>query len=181
MRNAWTTTGEAAMAKSPAAGVSIFICACIVEGCHLDEIAQTDSTVKAGLDKISPDVRIFDPIAPTLTPKKPLYEHLFESFLTFTKMPIPQQPPSLCLGSLFRAYPSLILREEAFDWMDDVFKGNDAALQGRLLSVINDFLMSEAEKKGGEAGGAKGRSKIKAEGRGMDALIGSAVELSESG
>ena len=97
-------------------------------------------------------------------------------------MPIPQQPPSLCLGSLFRAYPSLILREEAFDWMDGVFKGNDEALQGRLLNVINDFLMSEAEKKGGEAGGgAKGRSKVKVEGRGMDALIGSAAELSESG
>ena len=65
--------------------------------------------------------------------------------------------------------------------MDEVFKGNDAALQGRLLTVINDFLVSEAEKKGGQANVAKGRSKVKAEGRGMDALIGSATELSESG
>jgi cohesin loading factor subunit SCC2 len=86
----------------------------------------------------------------------------------------------MCLGSLFRAYPILILREEAMKWMDGVFASTDTATQARLLDVIHEFLLSEAEKK---AGGGTGMTiKAKAMGnRDMDALIGNAPELSESG
>jgi cohesin loading factor subunit SCC2 len=93
-------------------------------------------------------------------------------------MPIPQMAPSLCLGSLFRAYPVLILREEATDWMDGVFASNDTTTQARLLGVIHDFLLSEADKK---AGSRDGKQKKKNEGKDVDALIGNAAELSESG
>lgn len=67
MRNAWTTTGDATLAKSPAAGVSLYICACIIEGCQLDEIARTDALVKSGLEKITPDVSIFGSKGTTIT------------------------------------------------------------------------------------------------------------------
>jgi len=108
---------------------------------------------------------------------------MFEAVLQFTKMPISQQAPSMCFGALFRAYPILILREEAAEWMDDVFKGHDEATQARLLTVIYDFLNSEAEKKTIKSGAGKGKAgkAVKQEGRGMDALIGNAAELSESG
>jgi len=108
---------------------------------------------------------------------------MFEAVLDFTRMPISQQAPSMCFGALFRAYPILILREEAAAWMDGVFRGHDEATQARLLTVIYDFLNSEAEKKTSKEGVGKGKSSkaVKQEGRGMDALIGNAAELSESG
>jgi cohesin loading factor subunit SCC2 len=108
---------------------------------------------------------------------------MFEAVLDFARMPISQQAPSMCFGALFRAYPILILREEAAAWMDGVFRGHDEATQARLLTVIYDFLNSEAEKKTSKEGVGKGKSSkaVKQEGRGMDALIGNAAELSESG
>lgn len=108
---------------------------------------------------------------------------MFEAVLEFTKMPISQQAPSMCFGALFRAYPVLILREEAAAWMDGVFKGHDEATQARLLAVIHDFLNSEAEKKTVKGGAREARAGkvVKQEARGMDALIGNAAELSESG
>lgn len=92
-------------------------------------------------------------------------------------MPIPQASPSMCLGSLFRAYPVLILRPEAMDWMDAVFASNDTPTQAKLLTVIHDFLLSEADKKAGSGVVQKTKGKNKD----MEALIGSAAELSESG
>ncbi|KAK1920549.1 sister chromatid cohesion C-terminus-domain-containing protein, partial [Papiliotrema laurentii] len=164
MRNEWNTTGKATQASSPAGPIFVFVCASLAEHCNFDALSETDATVKNGLQRISPD--------------RPLYEHLFDACLDFTKMPIPQMAPSLCLGSLFRAYPVLILREEATDWMDGVFASNDTTTQARLLGVIHDFLLSEADKK---AGSRDGKQKKKNEGKDVDALIGNAAELSESG
>ena len=85
-------------------------------------------------------------------------------------MPIPQAAPSICLGSLFRSDPILILRPEAMNWMDTVFATNDMETQAKLLGVMHEFLVSEAEKK---AAGIKSND--------MGALIGNASDLSESG
>ena len=52
-----------------------------------------------------------------------------------------------CPGSLFKAYPTLILRDEAVAWQESVFAGSDAESQARLLSVIHDFLVAQGEKK----------------------------------
>lgn len=66
------------------------------------------------------------------------------------------------------------------DWMDSVFATNDTTTQARLLSVIHEFLLSEAEKKAG-AGGVSGVKKERNKNKGMEDLIGNAIELSESG
>lgn len=44
------------MAAGPAAPMFLFICASIAEHSNLDELAATDETVRAGIEKISPDV-----------------------------------------------------------------------------------------------------------------------------
>lgn len=99
---------------------------------------------------------------------------MFETFLDFTKMPIPQVAPSQCIGSLFRAYPVLILRPEAMQWMEQVFSpsNNDSDTKAKLLGVIHEFLISEADKRNN---GERARTKD------MEALIGNATDLSESG
>lgn len=104
-------------------------------------------------------------------------------------MPIPQAAPSFGLGSLFRGYPVLLLREEALEWTNQVFATNDMDNQARILGVIHAFLEAEVEKK------TKGTSKSTPhrsvhladvpapakKNRTMDALIGSAIDLSDSG
>ena len=63
-----------------------------------------------------------------------------------------------------------MLRDEALDWIDEVFKAPDLDNRARLLGVIHDFLSSEVEKK---TAGKPNKD--------ITALIGSANELSESG
>jgi hypothetical protein len=55
--------------------------------------------------------------------------------------------------------------------MDRVFASSDFDNQARLFGVMHEFLVSEAKRKLTGAGASKD----------MDALIGSASELSESG
>jgi cohesin loading factor subunit SCC2 len=99
-----------------------------------------------------------------------LPEYFFDMYLDFSRYPIFQNAPSLCLGSLFHAYPALILREEATEWMDQVFKSSDYEGQAGLLKVIHDFLVSEAEK--------RAAGKVDPD---IKALIGSSQDLTESG
>lgn len=91
-------------------------------------------------------------------------------YLDFSRYPIYQNAPSLCLGSLFHAYPALVLREEATEWMNQIFKSDDFEGQARLFKVIHDFLVSEAEKR------AAGKVDP-----GIKALIGNSRDLTESG
>jgi cohesin loading factor subunit SCC2 len=159
VRNAFLKNGTTAGAETLVVQYMLNITALIAEHIDLDLISQTDEHVKSELAKIS---------------SSPLCEYLFTLYLDFARMPIPQHAPSLCLGSLFRAYPVLILQPEAMVWMDGVFGGGDVELHSRLLRVIWDFLKSESEKK---AVGSVGAKRLKD----MEALIGNTVDLSESG
>lgn len=91
-------------------------------------------------------------------------------YLDFSQYQIYQNTPTLALGSLFHAYPFLIVRDEATDWMRGVFASADHESQARLLGAIHDFLKSEAEKK------AAGKSD-----QDIKALIGNKDELGQSG
>lgn len=55
--------------------------------------------------------------------------------------------------------------------MDRTFATNDFDIHARLLGVMHEFLVSEAKRKASGAGASKD----------MDALIGSASDLTESG
>jgi len=99
-----------------------------------------------------------------------LHEYFFDLYLHFSHYTIFQNAPSLALGSLFQAHPSLILRDEAVEWMNRVFDSSDLDSQARVFKVIYDFLEAEAERK------ASGKMT-----KDMAALIGTNQGFSESG
>jgi hypothetical protein len=99
-----------------------------------------------------------------------LHEYFFDLYLYFSQYTVWNNAPTLALGSLFQAYPSLILRDEVIEWMERVFVSPDMEAQASLFRVIYGFLESEAERK------ASGKSK-----KDMAALIGTNQDFSESG
>lgn len=52
MRNEWNTQGRSDAAAMPASPLFLYICASIAEHSNLDELAETDDSVRAGLQKI---------------------------------------------------------------------------------------------------------------------------------
>ena len=49
-------------------------------------------------------------------------------------------------GFLFRAQPTLMTLESSAMIMDNIFTSSQDELRGRLLKIIQDFLLSEASK-----------------------------------
>jgi hypothetical protein len=50
------------------------------------------------------------------------------------------------LGFLFRAHPTLMTMEQSAVIMDEIFASPEEDGKGRLLKIIQDFLVSEASK-----------------------------------
>lgn len=153
--------------KTAPIALMLYITALIVEHCNFDLLAEDDDTIHREIRAIT-EVRPVDECVADDQLRLP--EYFFDMYLDFSRYPIFQNAPSLCLGSLFHAYPALVLREEATEWMDQVFKSNDQEGQARLLKVIHDFLVSEAEK--------RAAGKVDPD---IKALIGSSQDLTESG
>ncbi|ORX35130.1 hypothetical protein BD324DRAFT_633983 [Kockovaella imperatae] len=153
-RNSYHNGGNADWLSSDAAAVCMFICSLITEFCDLDEVAKSQSTIQSGLATIT---------------DMPIREYFFDAFLEYSKMPIAQKAPPICLGNIFKASPLLILRPESSDWMQKVFASSDYELHCRLLTNIKEFLVSESERK------ATGKRETD-----LTALIGHA-ESSDSG
>lgn len=105
-----------------------------------------------------------------IDPQLRLSEYFFDLYLDLSRYSIFQNAPSVALGSLFHAYPSLILRDEAVEWMQLVFASNDLESQARLFRVIHEFLESEVERK------ASGKVD-----KDITALIGNNQDFAESG
>ena len=53
---------------------------------------------------------------------------------------------NVCIGFLFRAQPALLTAEASSRIMDDIFSSSDEDARGRLLKIMQDFLVSESEK-----------------------------------
>ncbi|CAD6587723.1 MAG: Sister chromatid cohesion protein 2 [Tremellales sp. Tagirdzhanova-0007] len=138
------------------AGMTMYITARILEHCDLDAVASNDPNVRQELGTIS---------------DRPISEYFYDMFLSHSKMPMSQVAPTTCLGCVFHAYPALILRNETSEWIGDIFAAKDMDNCARVLGVIHGFLASEVERK---TSGALHK-------RNMQALIGSAAEISESG
>lgn len=49
-------------------------------------------------------------------------------------------------GFLFRAQPALLTADTSSRIMDDIFSSSDEDARGRLLKIMQDFLVSEADK-----------------------------------
>ncbi|KAH7885125.1 sister chromatid cohesion C-terminus-domain-containing protein [Phlebopus sp. FC_14] len=79
----------------------------------------------------------------------PIVEHIYNSLLAlYTKYPDTGLKGRIlqCLGFLFRAQPSLMTLERSAGIMDAIFSSSDEESQGRLLRIMQDFLISEAAK-----------------------------------
>lgn len=49
-------------------------------------------------------------------------------------------------GFLFRAQPSLLTAEPSAQIMDDIFASDDEDARSRLLKIMQEFLVAEADK-----------------------------------
>ncbi|ORY23265.1 hypothetical protein BCR39DRAFT_549569 [Naematelia encephala] len=157
MRNEWTAKQTSSLAASPAAPMMLYITALIAEHCNLDAQAEESDSLKQDLQKITGD--------------QPLYQHLYDTFLDFTEMPISQAAPTVCLGSLFKACPDFILADKTTAWINRVFASNDPDNQARVLTVICEFLHAESDKKAMLDGNEKT----------LGALIGGTADLHDAG
>ncbi|WVQ72222.1 hypothetical protein IAR50_001771 [Cryptococcus sp. DSM 104548] len=142
-------------ALNPAIAMMLYITALLMEGCDLDEIAKQDNMVDAQVRRISP---------------QPLAVYFYELYLDFASMSTPHPAPTICLGALFRSYPSLLQRPETTEWMEKTFESNDTEGQCRLLGVLHQFLSSEVKKRA-NVGTAK---------KDVSLLIGNSKELQDS-
>lgn len=52
----------------------------------------------------------------------------------------------LCTGFLFRAQPTLMTKERSASVMDAIFASPEEDGKGRLLRIMQEFLVSESEK-----------------------------------
>lgn len=119
-------------ALNQASAMMLYITALIAEGCNLDIVAKDDLAVYRELRKITP---------------QPISEYFSQIYLDFARMHTPHSAPTICLGALFRSYPSLLQRPEIVQWMQDTFASGDMDALARLLSVIHEFLASEVKKR----------------------------------
>jgi cohesin loading factor subunit SCC2 len=85
----------------------------------------------------------------TYTPQTPIVEHIYGSLLQlYEKCGNEDLRGRIlqCLGFLFRAQPSLMTMDRSSVIMDDIFSSSDEERRGRLLKIIQEFLISEAAK-----------------------------------
>ncbi|KAJ7457662.1 hypothetical protein B0H11DRAFT_208709 [Mycena galericulata] len=151
--------------------ILIVIVALLGEHCDFERIRRETPSVVPDLDSISPSVPIIEHIYGTLLQ---LYEKSSEAALRGRILQ--------CLGFLFRAQPSLMTMERSAVIMDDVFSSPDEERRGRLLKIIQEFLISEAAKHS-----AKHKDSIAVKGKtkpsdvNMDELVGNTDGFADSG
>ncbi|KDR82399.1 hypothetical protein GALMADRAFT_220397 [Galerina marginata CBS 339.88] len=148
--------------------ILIFIVALLAENCNFDALRKGNSILVPDLDSIS---------------KGSITEHIYNMLITLYKkfdQPSLQGRILQCLGFLFRAQPTLMTMERSAHIMDDIFASQEEEGKGRLLKIIQDFLVSEASKHSAkEKESSKG--KTKPSDVNMDELVGNTDGFADSG
>ncbi|KAH0832222.1 sister chromatid cohesion C-terminus-domain-containing protein [Lanmaoa asiatica] len=111
-----------------------------------------------------------------------IVEHIYNSLLSlYAKYNDPGLKGRIlqCLGFLFRAQPTLMTLERSAGIMDAIFTSPDEESRGRLLRIMQDFLVSEAAK---HAEQRKGSAQGKGDGVvDMAELVGNTEGFADSG
>ncbi|KAF8648994.1 hypothetical protein AX16_006108 [Volvariella volvacea WC 439] len=152
--------------------ILIFILALLGQHCDFDKLRSENDTpgLTAEINVIS---------------RGPIIEHLYDSLLKlYNKFDIPSLRGRIlqCLGFLFRAQPTLMTEERSATIMDSIFASSEEEGHGRVLKIIQEFLISEAEKHA-----AKEKDKMKAKGKqvevnvNMEELVGNTEGFADSG
>ncbi|KAI6042629.1 sister chromatid cohesion C-terminus-domain-containing protein [Pisolithus marmoratus] len=147
--------------------ILIFIVALLGEHCDFDKLRAERTEFASELNSVS---------------EGPTVEHIYSSLLALyarhtdsgLKGRILQ-----CLGFLFRARPTLMTLDQSAGIMDAIFASPDEESRGRLLRILQDFLVSEAAK---HAEQQKGSGQVRNEG-GVDMahLVGNTDDFADSG
>ncbi|KAF8636245.1 hypothetical protein AX17_003730 [Amanita inopinata Kibby_2008] len=145
-----------------------FISSLLVEHCDFDRLRNENESLAPEIDSISQG-SIVEHTYDTLI-------HLYENYDSSSLRARILQ----CLGFLFRAQPTLMTKDRSSAIMDAIFASPDQEGHGRLLKIIQDFLMSEAEKHTmKEKENAKNKSKTTEVN--MDELVGNTDGFADSG
>ncbi|EJC97952.1 uncharacterized protein FOMMEDRAFT_114738 [Fomitiporia mediterranea MF3/22] len=112
--------------------------------------------------------------------KGPIVEHIYRCLLQlyekYTEGGI-RGRLLVCLGFLFRARPTLMTLESSATMMDAIFASSEEDNRGRLLRLMQEFLVSESAKHSAQQGGPSKPS----ESINMDELVGNTHGFAESG
>ncbi|KAH8114301.1 hypothetical protein DFH11DRAFT_1508962 [Phellopilus nigrolimitatus] len=89
----------------------------------------------------------------------------------------------ICLGFLFRAQPTLMTLESSATMMDAIFESPEEENRGRLLKLMQEFLVAESTKHSVQEKGLYQTAKTNALGSGvnMEELVGNTHGFAESG
>ncbi|OSD02424.1 hypothetical protein PYCCODRAFT_1410918 [Trametes coccinea BRFM310] len=150
--------------------ILLFITSLLCEHCNFDRLRTEQDKFKAEIDKISQG-SVTEHVYMCLLK---LYEKYNDGGLRGRILQ--------CLGFLFRAQPALMTAEPSTKIMDSIFASPAEEARGRLLKILQDFLVSEAAKHTANekaAAGSKGKStssKVN-----MEELIGNTDGFADSG
>ncbi|KIJ14913.1 hypothetical protein PAXINDRAFT_163151 [Paxillus involutus ATCC 200175] len=147
--------------------ILIFIVSLLGEHCEFDQLRVERPEFATELNSVS---------------EGPVVEHIYNSLLALyakyndsgLKGRILQ-----CLGFLFRAQPTLMTLEQSAGIMDAIFESPDEESRGRLLRIMQDFLVSEVAK---HAEQQKGSAQKKGDGVvDVAELVGNTEGFADSG
>ncbi|KAG8923468.1 Sister chromatid cohesion protein 2 [Tulasnella sp. 408] len=143
-----------------------FMISLLCEHCDYDSLRSEHPDLASDIDSVS---------------KLPIADHVYEVVLGLYeafRTPAARAPLVRCLGYLFRAQPTLMTRPQSAAMMDAVFGGEDEDAKGRLLKIMQGFLISESEK---HSALQKGKTAKKAKAVNMEELVGNTDGFAESG
>ncbi|KAK7056612.1 Sister chromatid cohesion protein 2 [Paramarasmius palmivorus] len=112
----------------------IFITSLLAEHCNFDKLREENPDLVKDINAVH---------------EGSIIEHVYSSLLELHNK---HEDATLrarvlqCLGFLFRAQPTLMTLEWSATIMDAIFMGSDEEAKGRLLKIIQGFLVSEAIK-----------------------------------
>ncbi|KIP08264.1 hypothetical protein PHLGIDRAFT_127100 [Phlebiopsis gigantea 11061_1 CR5-6] len=156
--------------------VLILIVALLCEHCNFDQLRTDGSPVT---DDTLPEIR--ENLA-AVTPG-PVNDYIYAIFLRlydkFSEGTLRTRILQ-CLGFLFRAQPALLTADTSSRIMDDIFSSSDEEARGRLLRIMQEFLVSEAEKHA-SLQKEKVSKKLPAQKVDMEELVGNTDGFAESG
>ncbi|KAG6831056.1 hypothetical protein H0H87_006298, partial [Tephrocybe sp. NHM501043] len=148
--------------------ILVFIVALLGEHCNYDAVRRDHIELASDISSIT---------------QGSIMEHIYDSLLQlYSKYTVASLQGRLlqCLGFLFRAQPTLMTMERSSAIMDSIFASPEEEPRGRLLKIMQDFLVSEAAKHSAkEKESAKG--KAKAVDVNMDELVGNTDGFADSG
>ncbi|GJJ15616.1 hypothetical protein Clacol_009894 [Clathrus columnatus] len=148
--------------------LQVFIAALLCEHCDFDKL-RADGTIPAtDVDAISKD-----------SINEHIYVIMLRMYDKFTD-PIVRTRLLDCLGFLFRAYPTLMTLETSATIMDAIFASPEEEARGRLLKIMQDFLITEAIKQSAQEKAVQKTKTIQTKVN-LEELVGNTEGFADSG